>query len=42
MNTQLDRVWQAIDDARLHRTLLDMLDIYSPSGKEEDIQLYLE
>jgi acetylornithine deacetylase len=32
----------AIDAARLRRILLDLLDIYSPSGKEEDIQLYLE
>jgi acetylornithine deacetylase len=31
-----------IDAARLRRILLDLLDIYSPSGKEEDIQLYLE
>jgi len=38
----LDQVWKAINPQRLHRTLLDMLDIYSPSGKEEDIQLYLE
>jgi acetylornithine deacetylase len=42
MNEQLDRVWGSIDPARLCRTLLDILDIYSPSGKEEDIQLYLE
>ena len=27
---------------RLHRTFLDLLGIYSPSGKEEDVQLYLE
>ncbi|QEM69358.1 M20 family metallopeptidase [Geobacter sp. FeAm09] len=42
MNARLDEVWQAIDPTRLRRTLLQMLDIYSPSGKEEDIQLYLE
>ena len=42
MNPLLDRVWQAIDPERLHRTLLDLLDIYSPSGKEEDILLYIE
>jgi acetylornithine deacetylase len=42
MISRLEGVWKAIDPARLHRTLLDMLDIYSPSGKEEDIQLYLE
>ncbi|MBJ6728003.1 M20 family metallopeptidase [Geomesophilobacter sediminis] len=37
-----DRVWNAIDPGRLRRTFLELLDIYSPSGKEEDIQLYLE
>jgi acetylornithine deacetylase len=37
MNGQLERVWGAINSARLRRTLLDILDIYSPSGKEEDI-----
>jgi acetylornithine deacetylase len=42
MIPRLDEVWRAIDPVRLRRTLLDMLDIYSPSGKEEDIQLYLE
>ncbi|MBK5277102.1 MAG: M20/M25/M40 family metallo-hydrolase [Desulfuromonadales bacterium] len=42
MNSQLERVWGLIDPARLRRTLLEMLDIYSPSGKEEDIQIYLE
>lgn len=42
MNEQLNRVWRLIDPARLRRTLLDIMDIYSPSGKEEDIQLYLE
>jgi acetylornithine deacetylase len=34
--------WQGIDGQRLRRTLLDLIDIYSPTGKEEDIQLYLE
>ena len=38
----LDQAWQAIDSDRLLRTLLEMIDIYSPSGKEEDIQLYIE
>lgn len=38
----LEQVWTAIDPERLRRTLLEMIDIYSPSGKEEDIQLYLE
>jgi acetylornithine deacetylase len=42
MSGTLDRVQAAIDPKRLKKTLLDMLDIYSPSGKEEDIQLYLE
>lgn len=39
---RLDRVWQAIDPDRIRRVLGEMIDIYSPSGKEEDIQLYLE
>jgi len=39
---RLERVWHAIDPARLRRILLEMLDIYSPAGKEEDVQLYLE
>lgn len=42
MSARLDKVWQAINPTRLKKTLLDMLDIYSPSGKEEDIQIYLE
>ena len=42
MNERIDRAWQRIDPDRLRRTFLDLLDIYSPSGKEEDIQLYLE
>lgn len=42
MSAPLARVWQAINPERLKRTFLDLLDIYSPSGKEEDIQLYLE
>jgi acetylornithine deacetylase len=39
---RLDRVWAAIDAERLQRLLLDLLAIYSPSGKEEDVQLFLE
>lgn len=39
---RLDAVWRAIDPQRLRQRLLEMIDIYSPSGKEEDIQLYLE
>lgn len=42
MKSRREKVWAAIDPVRLRRTLLDMLDIYSPSGKEEDVQLYLE
>ena len=42
MIARMEEVWRAIDPVRLRGTLLDMLDIYSPSGKEEDIQLYLE
>jgi acetylornithine deacetylase len=42
MNERLERIWREIDPQRLRRTLLDLLDIYSPSGKEEDVQLYLE
>jgi len=39
---RLDKVLGAIDPVRLRKTFLELLDIYSPSGKEEDIQLYLE
>jgi acetylornithine deacetylase len=42
MSDRLERVWRAIDPERLRRTFLDLLEIYSPSGKEEDIQLHLE
>lgn len=42
MKQRLEKVWHAIDAKRLKTTLIDMIDIYSPSGKEEDIQLYLE
>jgi acetylornithine deacetylase len=38
----LKQVWEAIDPLRLRQTLMDMVNIYSPSGKEEDIQLYIE
>jgi len=38
----LESAWNGIDPDRLCRTLLEMVDIYSPSGKEEDVQLYLE
>jgi len=42
MNRRLENVWLAINPDRLRKTFLKLLDIYSPSGKEEDIQLYLE
>ena len=42
MTARLENVWRAVNPDRLRKTLLDLLDIYSPSGKEEDIQLYLE
>ncbi len=38
----LEKAWGAIDSERVRQALIDMVDIYSPSGKEEDIQLYLE
>jgi acetylornithine deacetylase len=42
MTGALENAWRAINPVRLRKTFLDLLDIYSPSGKEEDIQLYLE
>lgn len=42
MNDHLDKVWEAVNPERLGKRLLDLVDIYSPAGKEEDIQLYLE
>lgn len=42
MSSNLQRVWQSMNPERLRRILIEMIDIYSPSGKEEDIQLYLE
>ena len=39
---RLQQVWKSIDSQRLKKTLLEMVDIYSPSGKEEDVQLYIE
>lgn len=38
----LEQVWNAIDPERLQKLLLELIDIYSPSGKEEDVQLYIE
>lgn len=42
MNGLLEELWSAVDAGRLRRTLVEMVDIYSPAGKEEDVQLYLE
>lgn len=42
MSARLEKVWQAINPDRLRKMFLEMLHIYSPSGKEEDIQIYLE
>lgn len=42
MSDARDKVRQAIKPERLRQTFLDLLAIYSPSGKEEDVQLYLE
>lgn len=42
MMERLENVWSKVDPQRLRQTLMEMIDIYSPSGKEEDIQLYLE
>ena len=42
MSGPLEELWSAVDAVRLRRTLLEMVDIYSPAGKEEDVQLYLE
>jgi acetylornithine deacetylase len=42
MTYKLKRVEQLISPTRLRKTLWDLLDIYSPSGKEEDVQTYLE
>ncbi|PLX82558.1 MAG: acetylornithine deacetylase [Desulfuromonas sp.] len=38
----IEKAWEAIDSDRLFQTLTEMVDIYSPSGKEEDLQLYIE
>lgn len=42
MSNRLEKVWGAINPIRLRKTFLELLDIYSPSGKEEDIQIYFE
>jgi len=36
----LQNAWAAIDTPQLERILLESIDIYSPSGKEEDVQDY--
>jgi acetylornithine deacetylase len=38
----LEQVWNAVDPDRLQNLLLELINIYSPSGKEEDVQLYIE
>lgn len=38
----LQNIWDVIDGDQVRQTLIDMVDIYSPSGKEEDIQLYIQ
>lgn len=38
----LQNIWDVIDGDRVRQTLIEMVDIYSPSGKEEDIQLYIQ
>lgn len=42
MTEYLEKAWSNVDPQRLRQTLMEMIDIYSPSGKEEDLQLYLE
>lgn len=42
MSDKRQRVLSAVKPQRLSRIFRDLLDIYSPSGKEEDIQLHLE
>jgi acetylornithine deacetylase len=42
MKDRLSRVWAALAPERLRANLLEMLNIYSPFGKEEDVQLFLE
>lgn len=42
MTATCDALWRAIDPTRLRHIFMEMLEIYSPTGKEEDVQLYLE
>lgn len=40
--SEVHQLWRALDQNWLHNLLRELVNIYSPSGKEEDIQLYLE
>ena len=42
MTATCDALWRAIDPTRLRHIFMEMLEIYSPTGKEEEVQLYLE
>ncbi|NTW88637.1 MAG: M20 family metallopeptidase, partial [Desulfobulbaceae bacterium] len=42
MSARLEKVWRTVNHHRLKKTFLELLQIYSPSGKEEDVQIYLE
>jgi acetylornithine deacetylase len=42
MKDRRQRVWSALEPGRLRANLLEMMNIYSPFGKEEDLQLFLE
>ncbi|WP_291322525.1 M20/M25/M40 family metallo-hydrolase [Desulfonatronospira sp.] len=42
MHERIDQALRKIDPQRLLSVLVEMIDIYSPSGKEKDIQVYLE
>jgi len=42
MDKRIEETWSHLDPARLKATFLEMLEIYSPSGKEEDIQRFIE
>ncbi len=42
MHDRIERAVREIDPQRLLSVLVDMIDIYSPSGKEKDIQVYIE
>jgi len=42
MHARMEKALKEINPQRLLSVLVNMIDIYSPSGKEKDIQLYLE